>query len=63
MNEEEQAKDPNISYFVNEYFRKNYIAGKLKPDGTRKPPRFALELWNVHQSSIEGKLSLIFLIM
>lgn len=53
LNKAEQAKDKNIDYFVNDYFCKNYIGTPLK-NGNRSRPRFAIALWNVHDSTIQG---------
>lgn len=53
LNPEEQEKDKSIEYFVNSYFCKNYI-GSPQKNGTRKRPRYAIEMWNVHQSTLNG---------
>lgn len=53
LNKVEQEKDANIKYFVNDYFAKNYI-GEMKPNGQRKKPRFPIEQWNVHESTMNG---------
>lgn len=64
LNEQEQEKHDNIKYFVNEYFCKNYIGLPLA-DGGRKRARFPIELWNVHESTLNGMDSsaLFFLIL
>lgn len=62
LNAAEQKKCKSISYFVNEYFEKNYI-GQRKPDGSRKKPRFAPYLWNVHESTMKGKCFFFTLII
>lgn len=54
LNQNEQDNNPDIAYFVREYFAKYYI-GALNEDGTRKRPRFAITLWNVHESTLAGK--------
>lgn len=59
LNPKEQKKDVNIDKFINDYFVAHYI-GKLKTNGTRGKPQFAVELWNVHDSAVKGK-SLNFL--
>lgn len=53
LNAVEQEKDANIAYFVTSYFEKNYI-GSRQENGTRKTPRFAIVLWNVHDSTMQG---------
>lgn len=53
LNQAEQAKNEKLAYFINEYFVKNYI-GKEEKDGQRKQPRFAINLWNVHESTMNG---------
>lgn len=60
LNEEEQANNANINYFVNDYFWKNYI-GTRQPNGQRKQPRFAITLWNVHESTMAGNVLLCIL--
>lgn len=57
LNKVEQDKDPNIKYFVNDYFAKNYI-GEMKANGQRKKPRFPIEQWNVHESTMNGEFFL-----
>lgn len=54
MNPNEQAQNPDIAYFVVEYFEKYYI-GALGEDGKRKKARFEIPLWNVHGSTVTGK--------
>lgn len=56
LNKQEQAKDPNIDHFVNEYFCKYYI-GLPEANGGRKRARFPVHLWNVHESTLNGKYS------
>lgn len=53
LNKTEQAKDSKIDYFVNDYFCKYYI-GTPQKNGKRKRPRFAIDLWNVHNSTLNG---------
>lgn len=54
LNKKEQNKHPNINEFINDYFVNHYI-GKPKSDDTRGKPQFPIELWNVHNSTVNGK--------
>lgn len=58
LNPVEQAKDADISYFVQDYFEKCYIGSK-NVDGTRKRPRYALALWNVHESTLTSEKKIL----
>lgn len=53
LNDAEQARNPNIKKFI-EYFEKNYVGKIDQSTGNRKIPRFPIDLWNVHNSTIEG---------
>lgn len=53
LNAAKQANDEKIDYFVNSYFCKHYI-GTPFSNGKRGTPRFSIDLWNVHQSTIQG---------
>lgn len=59
LNKAEQEKDRNIKYFVNDYFAKNYV-GEMKANGQRKKPRFPIEQWNVHESTMNGEYLFLF---
>lgn len=59
LNKAEQDKDRNIKYFVVDYFAKNYI-GELKANGQRKKPRFPVEQWNIHHSTMNGEYLMLF---
>lgn len=54
LNENEQKKNDDLKYFIVTYFEKNYI-GERKKNGSRKKARFPIELWSVHESTINGK--------
>lgn len=53
LNEEEQSKNENLRYFIKEYFEKNYLG--FTSNGKTKKPRFPVDLWNVFQSTLDGK--------
>lgn len=53
MDRDQQAEHENIAYYVHDYFEKTYI-GARRPNGSRKPGRFPIALWNVHQSTLNG---------
>lgn len=58
LNQKKQKKDANINAFVNDYFMNHYIGkpkAKGKGKGVRGNPPFAIDLWNAHQSSVQGK--------
>lgn len=53
LNPAQQSKDANLKKFINDYFVNHYL-GKPKNKGRGKP-QFAIDLWNVHQSSMDGE--------
>lgn len=57
LNESEQRKHSGLKYFINSYVVKNYIG---KPEKS-KPPRFDINLWNVHEATLKGKYFICFL--
>lgn len=48
-----QNADENVKSFVTKYFANHYI-GKMRPNGVRGKPQFDIQLWNVHQSTLNG---------
>lgn len=54
LNPKEQKKHPNVSEFINDYFVPHYI-GKPKKNAGRGKPQFPIDLWNVHQSTMDGE--------
>lgn len=54
MNVQAQKDDANIMGFVTKYFANHYI-GRVNPKKkSRGNPQFALELWNVYESTLNG---------
>lgn len=53
LNVNAQNADENVKSFVTKYFANHYI-GKVRSGGERGKPQFDVQLWNVHQSTLNG---------
>lgn len=54
LNADQQTNDPKLKAFVTDYFANHYI-GKIKKNGKRGKPQFPVDLWNVHDVTVNGK--------
>lgn len=56
LNKIELEKDINVKNFTTDYFENHYI-GKMKKNGKRGKPQFDIQLWNVHNSTVNDRFS------
>lgn len=61
LNADQQKKDANLKAFVTNYFANHYI-GKIKRNGNRGKPQFKVDLWNVYESTLNGKETILLLL-
>lgn len=59
--EKKRKKDANLREFIMDYFHNHYI-GKIKK-GQRVAGQFPIELWNVYNSTVDGKVACRFLVL